>query len=78
VRQFLKPGGRIVALVKPQFELGPGQTVKGVVREEGLRMLAVQMVEAAARELHMEPAGMVPAGVKGPKGNQEYLLLLLA
>ncbi|MFZ5426435.1 MAG: TlyA family RNA methyltransferase [Thermodesulfobacteriota bacterium] len=78
VRQFLKPGGRIVALVKPQFELGPGQTDKGVVRDEGLRMLAVQMVEAAARELGMEPAGMVPAGVKGPKGNQEYLLLLLA
>ena len=76
VRQFLKPGGRIIALVKPQFELGPGQTDKGVVRDEGLRMLAVQMVEAAARELGMDPAGMVPAGVKGPKGNQEYLLLL--
>lgn len=76
VKGFVKPGGKIVALVKPQFELGPGQTDKGVVRDEGLRMLAVTMVEGAARELGMEPAGMVPAGVKGPKGNQEYLLLL--
>lgn len=76
VKQFLKPGGRIVALVKPQFELGPGQTDKGVVRDESLRQLAVQMVEGAARELGLEPLGVVPAAVKGPKGNQEYLLLL--
>ncbi|GFK92499.1 16S/23S rRNA (cytidine-2'-O)-methyltransferase TlyA [Fundidesulfovibrio magnetotacticus] len=76
VKGFLKPGGFIVALVKPQFELGPGQTDKGVVRDESLRRLAVQLVEGAARELGLEPAGVVPAGVKGPKGNQEYLLLL--
>jgi 23S rRNA (cytidine1920-2'-O)/16S rRNA (cytidine1409-2'-O)-methyltransferase len=76
VKGFLTPGGRIVALVKPQFELGPGRTDKGVVRDEGLRLLAVRMVEEAARELKFEPAGVVPAGVKGPKGNQEYLLLL--
>lgn len=76
VKGFLKPDGFIVALVKPQFELGPGQTDKGVVRDEGLRMLAVQMVENSARELGLQNLGMVPAGVKGPKGNQEYLLLL--
>jgi 23S rRNA (cytidine1920-2'-O)/16S rRNA (cytidine1409-2'-O)-methyltransferase len=76
VKGFLNPGGRIVALVKPQFELGPGRTDKGVVRDEGLRLLAVRMVEEAARELKLEPSGVVPAGVKGPKGNQEYLLLL--
>lgn len=76
MKGFVKPGGRIVALVKPQFELGPGMTDKGVVRDEGLRMQAVRMVEEAARALQMEPAGLVPAGVKGPKGNQEYLLLL--
>lgn len=76
VKQFLKSAGRIVALVKPQFELGPGQTDKGVVRDEGLRQLAVQMVEGAAREIGLEPLGVVPAGVKGPKGNQEYLLFL--
>lgn len=76
VKLFLKPGGRIVALVKPQFELGPGQTDKGVVRDESLRQLAVQMVEGAARELGLEPLGVVPAAVKGPKGNQEYLLFL--
>jgi len=76
VQGFLKRGGYIVALVKPQFELGPGQTDKGVVRDETLRMRAVRMVESAAEDLGLASAGYVPAGVKGPKGNQEYLLLL--
>jgi len=76
VKGFIAPGGVVVALVKPQFELGPSQTEKGVVRDEGLRQLAVQMVESAALGLGFTPSGVVPAGVKGPKGNQEYLLLL--
>jgi len=74
VAGFVKQGGRVVALVKPQFEVGPGQTVKGVVRDEGLRLLAVQMVENAAKELGLHVLGVVPAAIKGPKGNQEYLM----
>ncbi|MFP5240493.1 MAG: TlyA family RNA methyltransferase, partial [Acidobacteriota bacterium] len=74
VAGFVKPGGRVVALVKPQFEVGPGQTVKGVVRDENLRLLAVQMVENAAKDLDLHVLGVVPAAIKGPKGNQEYLL----
>jgi len=76
VKGFLKPDGYIVALVKPQFELGPGQTDKGVVRDEDLRMQAVRIVANAAQELGFAPSGIIPAGIKGPKGNQEYLLLL--
>ena len=41
----LKPGGRIVALIKPQFELARHQVGKGgVVREESLRQLAIERV----------------------------------
>ena len=72
--RFLKPGGRVVGLVKPQFEVGPGQTVKGVVRDGGLRQLAVQMVENSAREAGLEVLGTIPAAIKGPKGNQEYVM----
>ena len=75
-KRFLKPDGYCVALVKPQFELGPGQTDKGVVRDEVSRMRAVRMVEDAAKASNLSPAGCVPAAIKGPKGNQEYLLLL--
>ncbi len=76
IRTFLKPGARVVALVKPQFEVDAGQTDKGVVRDEALRRQAIERVQDAARELGLEPQGCVPAKVKGPKGNQEYLLLL--
>jgi len=75
--QFLKDAGRILALVKPQFELAPEHAVKGVVRSEELQLRAVAEVQAfAAEELGLQALGSVPAGIKGPKGNQEYLLHL--
>ncbi|MDR2891852.1 MAG: TlyA family RNA methyltransferase [Deltaproteobacteria bacterium] len=71
---YLKPGGRIIALIKPQFELGYDNTVKGVVRDEKLRDQAVEDVLAFAKdELGLSLQGVVPAAIKGPKGNQEYL-----
>lgn len=76
VRQFLKPGGVVVAMVKPQFEVASHQTDKGVVRDEALRQWAVETVQEAALAHGFAPGGVVPAGVKGPKGNQEYMLLL--
>lgn len=72
--QLLKPGGRIIALIKPQFEVASGQTVKGVVRDEALRQSAVGgVLEFARLELGLELQGVIPAAIKGPKGNQEYL-----
>lgn len=74
----LKPGGRIVALIKPQFELARHQVGKGgVVREESLRQVAIERVTVFAREsLGLEVLGVVPSSLKGPQGNQEYLALL--
>lgn len=75
--QFLKPTGQVVALVKPQFELGPEHAVKGVVRSEELQLQAVdEITRFAQAELELTPCGAVPAGIRGPKGNQEYLLYL--
>ena len=67
---------RVAVLIKPQFELGPGETVKGVVRDEAARRRAVDKITTfcdAALGLTCE--GVVPAAVKGPKGNQEYMAL---
>jgi 23S rRNA (cytidine1920-2'-O)/16S rRNA (cytidine1409-2'-O)-methyltransferase len=75
--QFLRGGGQILALVKPQFELGPEHAVKGVVRSEELQLRAVAEVQDFARDvLGLTPLGAVAASIKGPKGNQEYLLHL--
>lgn len=78
--RFLRPGGLVVALVKPQFELTPEKVGKGgVVREEAFRLEAVERVTAFARdELGLAPVGVVPSKVKGPKGNQEYLAVFAA
>ncbi len=71
---WLKTGGAIIALIKPQFELGPAGTDRGVVRDEADQLRAVDEVLAFARdELSLEIQGVVPAQIKGPKGNQEYL-----
>jgi 23S rRNA (cytidine1920-2'-O)/16S rRNA (cytidine1409-2'-O)-methyltransferase len=72
--QWLKPQALVIALVKPQFELAPHQVKKGVVREEAMRLAAVDRVRAFCEaELGLRCLGVVPAAVRGPKGNQEYL-----
>lgn len=74
---FLRPGGHVAALVKPQFEVGPGRTVKGVVRDEQLRREAVDtVVDFLVTRLPLDFLGEVPSKIKGPKGNQEYIVYL--
>jgi 23S rRNA (cytidine1920-2'-O)/16S rRNA (cytidine1409-2'-O)-methyltransferase len=77
IQAFLAPGGRILALVKPQFELARNQVGKGVVRSPDLQKEAVEgLARYAGEELGLRDLGSVPSGIKGPKGNQEYFLLL--
>jgi 23S rRNA (cytidine1920-2'-O)/16S rRNA (cytidine1409-2'-O)-methyltransferase len=78
ILEWLRPGGEIVALVKPQFEVGKGQVGKGgVVRDPELQQAAVQRVAAAAAALSLQVSPAFPSPLKGPKGNQEYFLHLI-
>lgn len=73
---WLKADGRMATLIKPQFELGPGETVKGVVRDQAARQRAVDKILTFAQAaLGLACQGVLPAAVKGPKGNQEYMAL---
>ncbi|WP_457570972.1 TlyA family RNA methyltransferase [Desulfovulcanus sp.] len=75
--KFLAPAGEVIALVKPQFEVGRGQTIKGVVKsQEKINEVLSNLVDFAQNELSLEFLGSVPAMIKGPKGNQEYLVYL--
>jgi len=75
--QFLRPGAEIIALVKPQFEVGVNETDKGVVTSEKKQLETVTAIMDFARDsLDLIPRGQVPAMIKGPKGNQEYLIHL--
>ena len=74
--RWLGPGGFVAALVKPQFELGPGKTEKGVVRDEALRQEAIhKVITFCDQTLGLHLLGIVPSAIKGPKGNQEYMAL---
>lgn len=71
--RWLTPDGHVVGLIKPQFELGAQATEKGVVRDPALRQQAVDKVVTFCREaLQLRCLGVIPAAIKGPKGNQEY------
>jgi len=74
VARLVAAGGSIVALIKPQFEVGPGNVGKGgIVRDPRQHGLAVQRVAAAGRDLGLLPGVIVPSPVKGTEGNQEFL-----
>jgi 23S rRNA (cytidine1920-2'-O)/16S rRNA (cytidine1409-2'-O)-methyltransferase len=67
----------IVALVKPQFEVGKGEVGKGgVVRDPAQRLATVEKCAAAARALGCAVEGVVESPITGPAGNVEYLMLL--
>ena len=71
----LAPGGRIVALVKPQFEVGKGHAPGGLVRDEALRLAARDGIVAfATQELGLELLGLAESPIRGKEmGNVEYL-----
>ncbi|MGD9948780.1 MAG: TlyA family RNA methyltransferase [Desulfobulbus sp.] len=68
---------RILALVKPQFQL-PRELIEkgGVVTDELLHRQALAMVEAFGMALGLHCEKIVPSGVRGTKGNQEFFMLL--
>jgi 23S rRNA (cytidine1920-2'-O)/16S rRNA (cytidine1409-2'-O)-methyltransferase len=74
---LLAPHGRLLCLVKPQFEVGPEHVGKrGVVRDDTQRERAVVEVAEAARELGLTPLGEAECRLPGPEGNREIFLLL--
>ncbi len=71
------PGKPIIALVKPQFEVGREQVGKGgVVRDEAVRLSAVEKIRSWAPSHGFIPGEHVESPITGPAGNVEYLLLL--
>lgn len=72
---LVRPRGSIVALVKPQFEVGRGQVGKGgVVRDPALHLAAVDRVRKAAAALDLAERGFVESSLLGPAGNREFFL----
>jgi len=77
---FLRAGGPLVALVKPQFEAGKAEVDKGrgVIRDPAVQDAALQRVRdfALAELPHAELLGHIDSPIKGADGNREFLLAL--
>ncbi len=74
VASCLRRGGRVVPLVKPQFEAGRGQAKGGVVRDPAIHRDVLERVVAAAAAAGLATADALASPILGPKGNREFLL----
>jgi 23S rRNA (cytidine1920-2'-O)/16S rRNA (cytidine1409-2'-O)-methyltransferase len=76
---LLKPSGKIVALIKPQFEAGKSEADKGegVIRDPEIHERVLhELEEFTAGELGLLWAGVVASPLLGPAGNKEFLALI--
>ena len=65
----------LLVLVKPQFEVGKDKVGKGgVVRDPSLHLEAIEGVVNESEKYGWYPKGLIASPLKGPAGNQEYLL----
>jgi 23S rRNA (cytidine1920-2'-O)/16S rRNA (cytidine1409-2'-O)-methyltransferase len=77
VLRFLTPGGRLLALVKPQFEVGKGEVGKGgVVRDPVQHERVLAELAQFFSSLGLICGPVIPSPVLGPKGNREFFTLL--
>jgi 23S rRNA (cytidine1920-2'-O)/16S rRNA (cytidine1409-2'-O)-methyltransferase len=77
VRTLIAPNGSVVALIKPQFEVGRGKVGKGgVVRSPEEHGRVIDEIQQAARGYGYDVLGVTESPLLGPKGNREFLILL--
>ena len=78
VLRLIREDGIIIALVKPQFEVGKGEVGKGgVVRDEAKHRQVIDAVAAEAVALGLTVRGVTESPITGPKGNREFLMVLV-
>lgn len=73
---LLKENGKIIALIKPQFEVGRGEVGKGgIVRNPQKQERVVSEINDFAKELGLEVSGAIDSPILGAEGNKEFLAL---
>ncbi|MDR1943650.1 MAG: TlyA family RNA methyltransferase, partial [Synergistaceae bacterium] len=79
LRRLIKDDGRIIALVKPQFEVGRERVGKGVVRDPALHSEVLrEIVSFAEGKAGLFVSGAAYSPIRGPEGNIEFILLMSA
>jgi len=76
-KKFLKDDGKIVALIKPQFEAGKDKVgKKGVVKDANIHIEVINKIIAFCRTEKLSIIDLTFSPIKGPEGNIEYLIYL--
>jgi 23S rRNA (cytidine1920-2'-O)/16S rRNA (cytidine1409-2'-O)-methyltransferase len=77
VIKFLKKEARVLALIKPQFEVGKGMVGKGgVVRDPLLHETVVEDLSSFFKKTGFRIESVIPSRLRGPKGNREFFISL--
>ena len=72
--ELLEDGGRIIVLIKPQFEVGKGEVGKGgIVRDPEKHQRVVAEINGFASEIGLEVVGTMQSPITGAEGNIEFL-----
>jgi len=78
IKKFLKPRGMILALIKPQFEVGKNQVGKGgVVKDPKLHQSVIDALSAFFCKTGFAINAVIPSPILGPKGNKEFIIALV-
>ena len=76
---FFRENISILALIKPQFEVGRGKVGKGgVVRDPALHQEVIDEIIDFCTTLELKSCGVTPSPILGPKGNKEFLVHLIS
>lgn len=77
VKGWMNDSGRVVALIKPQFEAGRDEVGKGgVVKDSAVHTSVLREILEAAQGFGFSVRGLIKSPLKGPAGNIEFLTLL--
>ncbi|UCD83632.1 MAG: TlyA family RNA methyltransferase [Deltaproteobacteria bacterium] len=77
VSELLRENGEIIALIKPQFEVGKGQVRKGgIVREAFKQQKVIRQITGFAEKIGLIAAGVIESPIMGQKGNREFFIYL--
>ncbi len=77
VKENLKEGGEVVALVKPQFEAGREDVgKKGIIRDLKVQEKVIKKIISDSKGFGFQSVGLTYSSIKGAKGNIEFLLYL--
>jgi 23S rRNA (cytidine1920-2'-O)/16S rRNA (cytidine1409-2'-O)-methyltransferase len=74
---FLRKGGTLISLIKPQFEVGKGEVGKGgVVKDPALHQKVIERISQFSRGLGLKVLRVIESSLLGPKGNKEFFIYL--